>query len=148
MAYRIRQMEPRDIPAVQILHDAQNKRHATNYPLTQVFDIYGRLMPNVALALVVLDGEEVRQGVVFERCVEMMLAGCDPKATATLHKEIEGAFYLLRQKNYETVHCLVPKTVIIPVEKPLEKVGFERIDFRLGHFIKDLTKVASEEEES
>lgn len=138
MAYRIRQMEPRDIPAVAALHEAQNKRDGTNYPLPKVFDDFYRLMPNVALALTVLDGEEVRQGIVLERACELLLFGCDPKATATLHKEIEGVWYLLRQKGYEAVNCFVPKRVVLPIEKPLKDVGFERNDFRLAMFQKDL----------
>jgi hypothetical protein len=145
--YRIRLMEPRDIPEVERLHALQNERDGTNYPLTRVFDEYGRTMPNVALALTILDDEEVRQGVVFERGCEMLLSGCDPKATAQLHKEIEAAFYLLRQKGYSVVHCFVPKQVVLPVEKPLKKVGFERDDFRLVHFLKDLTEMQQEEQE-
>jgi hypothetical protein len=138
MAYRIRLMEPRDVPAVQALHDAQNARDHTSYPLTQVFDESFRRLPNVALALVVLDGAEIKQGVVFETSVEMMLSGCDPKATAELHNQIGACFDLLREKGFTSVNCWVPKAVVLPVEKPLKKVGFERDDFRMAHFLKDL----------
>jgi len=144
--YRIRQMEPRDVPAVRQLHDEQNRRDGTSYPLTVVFDEFYRVMPNVALALVVLDGDQVKQGVVFERTVEMMLSGCDPRATAQLHKDIEAAFYLLRKRGYNGVHCLVPKDVVIPVEKPLTKVGFERDDCKIAHFFKDLTEAPGQEQ--
>ena len=145
--YRIRLMEPRDVPAVERLHAEQNARDHTDYPLTQVFDESFRVLPNVALALVVLDGDEVKQGVVFERGCEMLLSGCDPKATAELRKQIGSAFFLLRQRGYSGVHCFVPKQVVLPIEKPLEKVGFVRDDFRLAHFLKDLTLVEAEEEE-
>lgn len=143
MAYHIRKMEPRDISAVQKLHDEQNRRDGTDYPLTPVFNEFYEFMPNVGLALVVCDGEEVKQGVVFEASVEMMLSGCDPKATAQLHKEIQGCFYLLAAKGFTSAHCFVPKDVVIPVEKPLKKVGFEPTP-RLVHFIKDLRPIEEE----
>src|SRR5271166_5843556 len=119
MSYRIRAATPDDVPQIAARHQAQNQRDGTNYPMPKIFDVLGRLMPNIALAFVVTDtskkeGEEVLQGVVFERQCEMLLFGCDPHATAQLHKEIEACFYLLRMKGYETVHCLVPKQVVIP----------------------------------
>jgi hypothetical protein len=137
MAYHIRLMEPRDLPAVQRLHEEQNRRDGTNYPLTPVFDESYRLMPNVALALVICNGEEVTQGVVFETSVEMMLSGCDPRATAELHNQIGACFCLLAEKGFTSAHCFVPKDVVIPVEKPLKRVGFVSTP-RLVHFIKDL----------
>jgi hypothetical protein len=142
--YSIRVMRPQDIPEVERRHAEQNQRDGTSYPLPQIFDESWRWMPNIALALTVLDGEEIKQGVVFERACEMLLFGCDPKATATLHKQIESAFYLLGQKGYGVVHCFVPKQVVVPVEKPLQKVGFVRDDFRLAHFCKDLTEIEEE----
>lgn len=147
--YRIRLMEPRDVPAIQKLHDAQNKRDGTNYPLTKVFDESWRRRWHVPLGLTVLSGEEVRQGAAFEcsagiqpsaPAVEMMLSGCDPKATAQLHKEIRSAFYLLRSMGFEVVHCFIPKDVVIPVEKPLKDVGFVRDDGKFAHFMKELTE--------
>ena len=146
MAYTIRFMEPRDVPAVQKLHDEQNRRDGTNYPLTQVFNEFFDVMPNVAMALVICDGDEVKQGVVFERGCEMLLSGCDPKATATLHKKIGRCFDYLRRKHYPVVHCFIPKQVVLPTEKPLKDVGFVRDDFRLAHFLKDLTLVERNEE--
>lgn len=140
MPFRIRAAQPDDVSAIAEHHQIQNARDGTDYPMPVIFDVLGNLMPNIALAFVIMDeSDKVIQGVVFERQCEMLLFGCDPHATAQLHKEIEGAFYLLRRKGYETVHCLVPKQVVIPVEKPLKKVGFERNDFRLAHFTKDLT---------
>jgi len=136
--YSIREARPQDVPAIEEHCRKQNERDKTSYGVPQIFDGYGRLMPNIALALVVCDGEEVKQGVIYERTVEQLLYGCDPHATAQLHKEIEGVFYLLRRKGYTGAHCLVPKMVVIPVEKPLQKVGFQRDDFRLAHFYKAL----------
>lgn len=146
MSYRIREMEVRDMEAIQKLHDEQNRRQGTNYPLTNPFDEAWRRRARIPLALTILDGEEVKQGVTFEcTAVEMMLAGCDPRATAQLHKEIEAAFYLLRSMGFEVVHTFVPKDVVIPIEKPLEKVGFKRDDFKLAHFAKDLTALEPQE---
>lgn len=146
MSYQIRQAVPSDVPAIREHCRQQNERDGTNYPVPQIFDEYGRLMPMIALALVIVDESgAVQQGVVFEKHVEMELFGCDPKATATLRKEIEAAFYLLRQQGYQTAHTFIPKQVVIPIERPLRKVGFMRDDFRLAHFCRDLTQVQEED---
>lgn len=147
--YRIRLMEPRDLAAIEKLHDQQNQRDGTDYPLTPVFEDCWRQRKQVPLALTTLKGEEVIQGTTFEStAVEMMLSGCDPRATAQLHKEIQAAFYLLRSMGFEVVHCFIPKQVVIPVEKPLKDVGFVRDDFRLAHFMKDLTAPDTHTEEN
>ena len=150
MAYRIRLMEPRDVPAVHKLHVEQNVRDGTNYPFNSPFDADGKKNANTLMALSVLRGDEVRQGDVVERAAELMLFGCDPRATAALHKQIHVVFYMLAQKGYTGVHCMVPKRVSwwrrimhrlavagdIPkaVTRSLEDVGFERDDSRLAHF--------------
>lgn len=140
-------MEPRDITAVQKLHDEQNRKHGTSYPLTMPFDESWRKRWQVPLALTILDGDEVKQGVTFENTgVEMMLAGCNPRATAHLHQEIQAAFYLLRSMGYEVVHTFIPKDVVLPVERPLKDVGFVRDDGKFAHFIKDLTADDPKEE--
>ena len=137
--YRIRLTEMRDIPYIEELHRQQNERDGTNYPLTQVFDEHGYQMTNVVLSVVIVDeADKVHQGVIFERGVEMMLSGCDAEATAQLEKQINGLWYLLRQKGYSNVHCLVPKDMVIPIEKPMKRVGFQRDDFKLAHFYKSL----------
>ena len=145
MAYSIRVMRPQDIPAIERKHIEQNEHDGTNYPLPQIFDESWRWMPNIALALTIFEDDEIKQGVVFERGCEMLLFGRDPKATATLHKQIESSFYLLQQKGYGVIHCFVPKVAVIPVEKPLKDVGFKRDDFRLAHFCKDLTEIKEED---
>ena len=153
MAYRIRLMEPKDVPAIQKLHAEQNRRDGTNYPFNSPFDAEGKKGPNALICLSVLRGDEVRQGDVVERAAELMLFGCDPRATATLHKQIHGVFFLLAQKGYTGLHCMVPKRTSwwrrvlhrmladdIPaaVQRSLEDVGFERDDHRLAHFYIEL----------
>ena len=139
--YSIREARPQDIPAIEEHCRKQNERDGTNYPVPRIFDESWRWMPNIALAMVIVDEKgEVQQAAIYERTVEQLLFGCEPKATAQLHKEIEGVFYLLRQRGYEGVHCFVPKQVELPVSKPLEKVGFKRDDWRLAHYFKDLTE--------
>lgn len=149
MPYRIRSATPKDIPEIAARHREQNERDGTSYPMPEIYDMNGKHKPNVPLALVTVDGEEVKQGVVFERApiisvdvsaVEMSLFGKDPKATAQLEREISNAFYLLRSMGYHVVHSFVPKQVVIPIEKPFRRAGFERDDFRLAHFLMDLTK--------
>jgi len=139
MPYRIRIAHPGDVPAIAERYREQNERDGTNYPLPEIFTPAGKLAPMVALALVIEDEDGVvQQGIVFEKAVEMMMFGCDPKATAFYRREIAGSFYLLRQQGYEVVHCFVPKQVVLRAERPLERVGFARDDFRLAHFCKDL----------
>ena len=151
MHYTVREARPSDVPQIEQRHREQNERDGTNYPLTPIFDECGRYMPNVELALVIVDGDTVCQAAIFEKQVEMMLAGCDPKATAQLRREIDGAFYLLRKKGYTSTHTLIPKALLGekgnpgPIEKALVSVGFESIDDRLAHFYKDLTKIEEEE---
>src|SRR5579863_6852099 len=109
MKYRIRLMEPGDVPAVQKLHREQNERDGTNYPMAQIFDAEGRKNPNIPIALSITRDDEVRQGATVERAAELMLFGCDPRATAELRKQIHGVFYLMAKKGYTGLHCMVPK---------------------------------------
>jgi hypothetical protein len=145
--YRIRLMDPADVPVLKELHREQNERDGTNYPLTEVFDPDSHAQkPNIPLALVILSGDEVRQGATFEaRTAEMMLVGCDAKATATLHRQIGSAFDILRGRGFVGVHCFVPKQVVDSAQKPLEDVGFKRDDEQLAHFYLDLTEAQEQE---
>jgi hypothetical protein len=141
VTYRLRIAEPRDVPEIEERCAEQNHRDGTSYPVPDIYDVLGNLKPMIALALVIEDEKgNVIQGVVFEKTTEMLLFGCSPHATAELKKQIDGCFYLLRKQGYSVSHTFVPKTVVIPIEKPLAKVGFERDDFKFAHFIKDLTK--------
>lgn len=156
MPYRIRLTTPQDIEAIAKLHAAQNQRDGTDYPLTTVFNTDGKRV--VPLALTVVNGkEEIVQGIIVERTAELMLAGCDARATASLHKQIGGLFFLMAQKGYSGIHCLVPKKqswwrrllyrlasigeVRGAIERPLTDVGFERDDHLLAHFYRDLREV-------
>jgi hypothetical protein len=138
MAYSIRVMRPQDIPEVERHCRLQNERDGTSYGVPEIFDESWRISPNIPVSLVIVDGDNVVQGVVVERTAELLLFGTEPRATAELHKHIEGLFYVLRQKGYSGLHCFVPKQVEIPIAKPLEKAGFVRDDFRLSHYFKNL----------
>ena len=141
MKYTLRAAEPRDVPEIEERCREQNKRDGTSYPVPPIFDVLGMQLPHIAFAGVIEDEHgNVLQGVVMEVNPEMSLFGCAPEATATLRKEIEGVFYLLRKQGFSVVHTFIPKDVVIPIEKPLVKVGFVRDDFKFAHFMKDLTQ--------
>jgi hypothetical protein len=157
--YRIRWMTPADMPALSKLHAEQNKRDGTSYPMSQPFTDCGKTVTSVPIALTITRGDEIRQGVAVERGAELLLFGCDPRATAELHRQIHGVFYLLAQRGYSVVHCFVPKRrawwrrmlyriasigeVRGAISRSLEDVGFVRDDHRLAHFLKDLTEAHS-----
>lgn len=130
MKFTMRHLMPSDVPLLLPLHDAQNLRDGTDYPLPRFFDHEGKLDPHIALALTV-DREGVpQQGVFFESgIVEMCLVGCDPRATAYSRREIEGARYCLRNMKYRGIRCLVPTSRADQIQAPLEAAGFRRGDF-------------------
>jgi hypothetical protein len=137
---RVRNAEPRDIPAIADRHAEQNRRDGTNYPMARIFNEQGQLLPNIALALVVEDDDgAVLQGIVFESIPEMQIYGTNPRATAFLERNIEGAWYLLAGKGFQVVNCEVPKQVAKPISKPLKRAGFTRSK-GLINFFRELSR--------
>lgn len=146
--YRVRRMEPRDLPAVWRAAAAQNRRDGTSYPVPPVFDLdpasprCGQLLPNCALALVteVRQGSawRVRQGHVWIRTVEEMSFGGDAEAWEFSGGHIPLALELLKQQGYVDVHTLVPKPRARRLRRMLEAAGMKRIDHRLAHFFRML----------
>ena len=142
-------MEPRDLPQVWKAAAAQNRRDGTSYPVPPIFELdqnssdFGKLMPNVALALVteVLapGGWRVRMGHVSLRTIEMMSFGGGAEDMKFSAAHIPMAFELLRRQKYDDVHVLVPQVRATEEHQALlESYGFDRIDHRLAHFLKML----------
>lgn len=146
---RVRMMEPRDLPALWRSAAAQNRRDGTSYPVPLVFEMdeananFGKLMPNVALALVteVLSpkGWRVRMGHVFLRTVEAMSFGGGKEDMDFSALHIPMALDVLRRQHYDDVHTLVPQArATAEHSELLESYGFNRIDHRLAHFFRML----------
>jgi hypothetical protein len=122
----MRLTEPRDMKRLIELHDEQNARDDTSYPLPIMFAPDGKLMPDIALALTVEKDGEVAQGVYFQttQVVEMCFAGCDPGATAFSRREIKPVSYVLEALGFKGVLCLVPHPREEVLLKPLVATGF------------------------
>lgn len=137
-------MEPRDLPRVWSAAKAQNRRDGTNYPVPPVFDLnpesqrYGRMMPNIVLALVTEVNGRVRQGHVWLRTVEEMTFGGGAAEMAFSGEHIPVALELLRRRGYDSNHVLVPKQRLQDLEEMLLEQGFTRIDHRLAHFFRTI----------
>ena len=137
----MRQAEPKDMLQLFKLHEAQNRRDKTSYPLSEIFDEEGRQSESIPLALVVVQGEEVVGGIIFEsKGVEMMLIGCSPRVTIMAERERSGIVYTLRKMGFGWIRCLVTRSVVKELTKPLQEAGFRRDDRRFASFFKDLSE--------
>ena len=130
---------------IQRLHDEQNKRDGTSYPLPPFFDKHGCVTQQVPVALVGIeeDAEEPVQAIWVERRAELMFAGCNPKATAFARRDIDGLAAVLSWLGYTGLHCEVPMMLADAIGRPLNAAGFNRNDERLAHFFKDLREKTS-----
>lgn len=138
--FQMRRMRPRDLPAVWRHCQAQNRRDGTSYGVPEVFDRDGKLLPNIALALVTVDKKgRVRGAHIFERTLEMMSFGGGAAATGAAVDEFPEVFYELRALGYQDLHIQVPKTHVAELEAELtERMGMARDDDRLAHFYREL----------
>ena len=122
-------MEPADVPKLIALHDYQNERDGTDYPLPRFFTEDGKLDKNIALALTVLKDGEVRQAVYFvTKIVEMCFAGCDPRASVQIRGDSQWVLGALRNQGYEAVRCFVPRHLASDLARSLYLAGFDRAD--------------------
>ena len=144
---RVRMMEPRDLPSLWREARAQNRRDGTSYGFPEVFDLdpkspgYGRLKPGIALALVTEvrrgDSWRVRQGHVFLKTIEVMSFGGGKEDMAFSAPHIPVAFAMLAGRDFDAVHCFVPRDRATEEHQALlEKYGLDRVDHRLAHFLK------------
>jgi hypothetical protein len=135
----LRLAEPKDMPQLFALHAQQNRRDRTRYPLAEIFDEDGRQAPNIPYALVIVRGDEVLGGMIFEsKCLDMMLIGCNPRVTLMAERERKGILYTLRKMGFISIRALVTKTVVKQLGPVLKKAGFRRYDDRFASFFRDI----------
>lgn len=141
MSYRVRNMEPRDLPSAWRLAEAQNRRDHTSYPFPDIFEMdeskpgFGLLLPNVPLALTVERDGRVRRCFVFTRTIECMGFGGGAEDMAIAAAHIPLALDFLARKGYQDAHVFVPNHTLNEAHgKLLQEHGLIRIDNRLAHF--------------
>jgi hypothetical protein len=136
MKMHLREMRPADLPAVIERIREQNERDGTSYTMQPVFDREGRRLSNIPLALVVVDAQDkVLQAHVWERTVEQMSFGVDPKASACAMREQAAIAWLLREKGYRDQHIFVVKKHVGKMEHELDSIAeMKCTDGVLAHF--------------
>lgn len=140
-------MEPRDLPELFKIAQAQNRRDGTSYPVPPVFGMdetkprFGQLLENVPLALTTERDGRVRTGTVFLRTIEVMHFGGGREDMEFDAQHIPLAFDMLARMGYDDVHVFIPGVRVSPEHRGLlESFGFTRIDNRLAHFLKMLER--------
>ena len=138
--YSMRNMQPRDMAKIIELHEAQNERDGTHYPLPRMFGEKGQFDHDIALALAVERDSVVTQGVYFQRgsIVEMCFAGCDARSSLYVRNETEAVKYTLRSLGYKGVRSDIPLVRVAELEKSLLATGFKRTDGEFASFFLDL----------
>ena len=123
MKTRLREMTPDDVPDVIERLKEQNRRDGTSYSLPRIFDVLGKRLPSIPLALVAVNEKgDVVQGHVWERTLEQTCYGTDAEATVSSMHEQEGVLFLLRERGYRDVHILVPSERAPQMQHGLEKI--------------------------
>lgn len=144
MTWALRQMEPRDLPRVWSAARAQNRRDGTSYPVPDIFDLdekshnFGKLMPNVVLALVTEVDGRVRMGHVWIRTIEEMHFGGGREIMQFSIGHMEAVLSVLKARGYLDNHIFVPKVRLEDLETELGNHSFARVDGRLAHFFRML----------
>jgi hypothetical protein len=134
-----RPAQPKDMPQLIALHAKQNRRDKTRYPLAEIFDEDGRQAENIPMALVTVRDDEVLGAMIFEaKGLEMMLVGCNPRATVIARRERDGILYTLRAMGFQWIRCLVTKSVVKILSKPMKDAGFRRDDRRFASFFREI----------
>jgi hypothetical protein len=124
---RLRQARLNDASMIQLLHEEQNERDGTNYPLPDLFA--GEKVSKVPVVLAVEHSDEGMIGSLYvDTAPELCFAGCDPRATAVARRDIEALAYMLMQMGFTHLRCLVPKGEVDSIRRPLERAGFKERD--------------------
>lgn len=144
MSHRIRNLEPKDLPALWRMADAQNRRDGTKYPVPRIFEMgeskpgFGHLVENVPLALVTERNGRMRQAHIALRTIEIMGfgGGHDDMEFSAAH--IPMMMDLLKRRGYDEAHTFIPNVRVSEEHcKLLQDFGMTRLDHRLAHFFRE-----------
>lgn len=141
----LRNLEPRDLPALYRIARAQNRRDGTSYPVPPIFNLaegtpgFGQLAANAPIALATERDGRLRSATVFLRTIEAMHFGGGREDMEFDAGHIPLAGEMLRRMGYDDLHVFVPGARVTPEHRALlEDYGLARLDHRLAHFLKML----------
>lgn len=138
MSYVLRHAQPEDMLSLHRFHREQCARDGVDYPLPEIFDEEGRQDPTIPMALVLVEGDEVKGALLFEaKGLEMMLIGCSPKLTAVVKQEQNGIIYTLRSLGYRWIRTLVTRKRLPMLRESLRQAYFRRDDIDFASFFLD-----------
>jgi hypothetical protein len=131
-------LTPEDQGAVDHLCRQQNQRDGTDYAPPRLYVVGEDGLdpnPNVALGFKVVRNGRIVQAHVFERSLELMTFGSDPRAMALSLKELPAAIVLLKRQKYEGFHTRIGRGFLDQWERSLvDRLRIKQDDQRLAHF--------------
>lgn len=143
MPGRLMHLQPGDVAAVWELCRKQNEVDGTDYAPPAIFDKDNNLSRNIPLALKLVRGGRIVQTHIFERQVELMTFGLDPRASLESLRELPAAMWMLERQGYEGFHGLVPIVRVEQWQATLgNKLRMRRMDDHLAHFFRQFREEA------
>ena len=131
----VQNIAPADVPELWALCNRDNERWGTDYAVPRLFSEDDELLPNIPLALKVVDRGRIVQAHVFERQLELLTYGADPRATALSLPALLFAEKLLERLGYRGFHALVARGRIRQFDQAVaQRLNMERDDGRVAHF--------------
>lgn len=131
----VQNIMPSDVPRLWEICRGDNEREGTDYAVPRLFDDRDNLLPNIPLALKVMDRGRMVQGHIFERQVELLTYGTSPRATALSLPALVFAERILSEMGYRGFHALVSRSRADRFDASVaQRLHMERDDERLAHF--------------
>lgn len=141
MNTRLLEMTPSDVPTLNELCFRQIRAEGSDYAPPKLFtagpDGKLRRSLNIPFALKLIDTDNGRMvgGYIFERSLELLSFGTEPRATAIGLKELPAVMLLLEDMGYEGFHSRVPLSIVDCWESTINRrLRMRRDDDRLAHF--------------
>lgn len=131
----VQNLEPADVPALWDLCREDNERMGSDYAVPRIFDDQDRLLPNIPLALKVLDRGRIVQGHIFERQAELLTYGAAARGTAVSLPALVYAERLLAELGYLGFHVLVSRDRESRFYHAVaQRLNMQQDDGRVAHF--------------
>lgn len=131
----VQNITPADVPEVWALCNRDNEKYGTDFAVPRLFDEDDVLLPNIPLALKVLDRGRIVQAHIFERQVELLTYGAGARGTALSLPGLLCAERFLEQMGYGGFHALVPLARVRQWDRAVgQRLNMERDDGRVAHF--------------